>query len=70
MGHARHAGRACNRTRTMLTRRTAVSTIRLPRRVEPWFHVGEFGVSGRDLILSLAGMALIGASLHCAIPQG
>jgi predicted tellurium resistance membrane protein TerC len=31
----------------------------LARLVEPWFHVGEYAVSGRDLVLLLGGLFLI-----------
>lgn len=38
------------------------SIVWLTRLVQPWFYVGEFGVSGRDLILGLGGLFLLAKS--------
>jgi predicted tellurium resistance membrane protein TerC len=47
----------------MLTRIALLfSIVWLTRLVEPWFHIGGFGVSGRDLILGLGGLFLLAKS--------
>ncbi len=38
------------------------SIVWLTKLVQPWFYVGEFGVSGRDLILGLGGLFLLAKS--------
>src|SRR5688572_23407359 len=48
----------------MLTRVALLfSIVWLTRLVNPWFHVGEQGVSGRDLILFLGGLFLLAKSV-------
>jgi predicted tellurium resistance membrane protein TerC len=39
-----------------------LSIVWLTRLVKPWFYIGEFGVSGRDLILFLGGLFLLAKS--------
>jgi predicted tellurium resistance membrane protein TerC len=47
----------------MLTRIALLfSIVWLTRLTQPWFHVGSFGVSGRDLILGLGGLFLLAKS--------
>ncbi len=47
----------------MLTRIALLfSIVWLTRLTQPWFHVGSFGVSGRDLILFLGGLFLLAKS--------
>ena len=38
------------------------SIVWLTKLVEPWFYIGDFGVSGRDLILGLGGLFLLAKS--------
>lgn len=38
------------------------SIVWLTRLVQPWFFIGDFGVSGRDLILGLGGLFLLAKS--------
>jgi predicted tellurium resistance membrane protein TerC len=48
----------------MLTRVALLfSIVWLTRLVNPWFHIGEQGVSGRDLILFLGGLFLLAKSV-------
>ena len=48
----------------MLTRIALLfSIVWLTRLVQPWFHVGDQGVSGRDLILFLGGLFLLAKSV-------
>lgn len=47
----------------MLTRIALLfSIVWLTRLVKPWFYIGDFGVSGRDLILGLGGLFLLAKS--------
>jgi predicted tellurium resistance membrane protein TerC len=47
----------------MLTRIALLfSIIWLTRLTQPWFFIGEFGVSGRDLILGIGGLFLLAKS--------
>ena len=47
----------------MLTRIALLfSIVWLTRLVKPWFYLGEFGVSGRDLILFFGGLFLLAKS--------
>src|ERR1044072_5575900 len=48
----------------MLTRVALLfSIVWLTRLVKPWFHTGEQGVSGRDLILFIGGLFLLAKSV-------
>jgi predicted tellurium resistance membrane protein TerC len=38
------------------------SIVWLTKLVKPWFYIGDFGVSGRDLILALGGLFLLAKS--------
>lgn len=38
------------------------SIVWLTKLVKPWFYIGDFGVSGRDLILGLGGLFLLAKS--------
>jgi predicted tellurium resistance membrane protein TerC len=38
------------------------SIVWLTKLVEPWFYIGDFGVSGRDLILGIGGLFLLAKS--------
>lgn len=59
----REAARITGLALAMLTRIALLfSIVWLTRLVEPWFHVGGFGVSGRDLILGLGGLFLLAKS--------
>jgi predicted tellurium resistance membrane protein TerC len=59
----REAARITGLALAMLTRIALLfSIVWLTRLVEPWFHIGDFGVSGRDLILGLGGLFLLAKS--------
>jgi predicted tellurium resistance membrane protein TerC len=48
----------------MLTRIALLfSIVWLTRLTQPWFHIGEHGVSGRDIILFLGGLFLLAKSV-------
>jgi predicted tellurium resistance membrane protein TerC len=58
------AARITGLTVAMLTRIALLfSIVWLTGLVQPWFHVGEQGVSGRDLILFLGGLFLLAKSV-------
>ncbi len=59
----REAARITGLALAMVTRIALLfSIVWLTRLVQPWFHVGDFGVSGRDLILGLGGLFLLAKS--------
>ncbi len=59
----REAARITGLALAMVTRIALLfSIVWLTKLVQPWFYVGEFGVSGRDLILGLGGLFLLAKS--------
>jgi predicted tellurium resistance membrane protein TerC len=59
----REAARITGLALAMVTRIALLfSIVWLTKLVQPWIYVGEFGVSGRDLILGLGGLFLLAKS--------
>ena len=59
----RESARIIGLALAMLTRiALLLSIVWLTRLVKPWFHIGDLGVSGRDLILFFGGLFLLAKS--------
>ncbi|MFO7278010.1 MAG: TerC family protein [Pseudomonadota bacterium] len=62
--HRRESARVTGLALAMLTRIALLfSIVWLTRLTKPWFHIGDHGVSGRDIILFLGGLFLLAKSV-------